>query len=87
MLVRFCSDPRSAATSSHTAGVEAEPDADGTGALADGTAALAEELPADAGLPAELPLELHAAGNSAKADSRMIRDAWRLTRGLLMAAR
>ena len=65
MLVSFCSDPRSAATSWHRAEVDAELDADGT--------ALDEELPAG------LPLELQAPTSSTRLDSRMFRQAGRLS--------
>lgn len=64
MLVSFCSDARSAATSWHRAEVDAELDAAG--------AALGEEL------PPELPLELHAPTSSTRPDSKMFRQAWRL---------
>lgn len=71
MLVSFCSDPRSAATSSQRA--DAEADGDG-GAALDG-AALDADPAEDAGAPAELPLELQAAaGSSTRLDRRMIRD-------------
>ena len=72
MLVSFCSDPRSAATSWQTAEVDAELDVDGA-------AALGEEPPADAGLPAELPLELQAPTSSTRLDSKMFRQAGRLS--------
>ncbi len=76
MLVSLCTDARRAATSWHTAEVDAELDAEGAAALGEELAADGEP-PADAELLAEPPLELQAAGSSTKADTSMIRDARR----------
>src|SRR4051794_19969538 len=79
MLVSSCTDPRSAATSEHNAA-----EADVAEADADGTAALDEALPADAGLPEVLPPELQAAASSTRPDRRMFRQAGRLSVTLLI---
>jgi hypothetical protein len=86
MLVSFCTDACTAATSWHTAEVDAELAADDAAALGEALAADGE-LPADAALPAEPPLELQAAASSTRADRRMIRETWRLAlRGWVTAA-
>jgi hypothetical protein len=81
MLVSFCSDACSAATSSHTAEVDAELDPDGT--VLPGEGLPGEGLLADAGPPAGLPLELQAPASStrlvSKLDSRMFRQGRRLS--------
>jgi hypothetical protein len=79
MLVSSCSDPRSAATSEHNAAETDVAEAD-----ADGAAALDEGLPADAGLPDELPPELQAAASSTRPERTMFRQAGRLSVILLI---
>lgn len=71
MLVSFSTDPRSAATSWHRAEADAEVDGDGEAEF--GAAPVA-----DAGEPAELPLEPHAAASSTRLDRRRFRQTWRL---------
>lgn len=71
MLVSLCRDPRSAATSSHKAEV-----------AAGAAAALDEELPADAWVPDELPLEPQAAASRTRPQIRAFRQT--LPRTLLI---